>query len=99
MQALKDPFFFAVEECKKAWCSLRDSRRYHASLAKKKKSGDAGGEHLSPPILNDCGEWEYSELLSFLPETASKRKYVFRKGFISSPFIIIQCLFSEPIKA
>lgn len=60
------------------WCSLRDSRRYYRSLGAKKKSGDTGGDPITTPVVNDTGAWEYSELLSFLPDVANKRRYVYK---------------------
>ncbi|XP_039969879.1 uncharacterized protein LOC120781711 isoform X1 [Bactrocera tryoni] len=40
-----------VSECKAGWISLRKSCRYHAKVARKYKSGSAGGETLEEPFF------------------------------------------------
>ncbi|XP_054091781.1 uncharacterized protein LOC128923539 [Zeugodacus cucurbitae] len=63
-----------VSECKAGWISLRESYRYHAKVARKHKSGSAGGEMLEEPLFSDTVDWEFVEEMAFLPNVSQKRK-------------------------
>lgn len=55
---------------------MRDSFRYRAKVAEKGKSGSHGGEALTEPSLPETVDWEFSDVMSFLPNVSQKRKYV-----------------------
>lgn len=61
-----------VAECKGAWKSLRDGRRYR--IKKRKSSGSAAD--LEFEEVADNLDWEYEECLRFLIPTQTMRKYV-----------------------
>ncbi|XP_036334831.1 uncharacterized protein LOC118745489 [Rhagoletis pomonella] len=63
-----------VNECKAGWTSLRESYRYHARVARKHKSGSAGGLMLEEPSFSEAIDWEFAEEMAFLPNVSHKRK-------------------------
>lgn len=69
-------FCNTVEECKAAWKSIRDSRRYFMNASRKKRSGSVGGEPIEAPEVGDnvLLDWELGDDLSYLPDISKKRK-------------------------
>ncbi|KAM8702403.1 hypothetical protein ACLKA7_007734 [Drosophila subpalustris] len=66
----------AVQDCKSAWRSLRDSYKYHIKASEKKraKSGSAGGVGPQPPMANEAVEWHLAPYMAFLPELSMQRR-------------------------
>lgn len=62
-----------VEECKKAWISLKDSNRYHKKI-NPKKSGSSGGVRMDDGDEDvEIVEWEFQKDLAFLPDVSKSR--------------------------
>ncbi|XP_039951218.1 uncharacterized protein LOC126765333 isoform X1 [Bactrocera neohumeralis] len=74
-----------VNECKAGWISLQESCRYHAKVARKYKSGSAGGETLEEPFFSDAIDWDFAEEMAFLPNTSHKRTPTFEDFDSASP--------------
>ncbi|XP_049316818.1 uncharacterized protein LOC125779503 isoform X2 [Bactrocera dorsalis] len=69
-----------IKVCKSAWISMRESYRYHASVAHNNKSGSDGGEVLETPSFSENVDGEFAEEMSFLMNVAQKRN-IFRRRF------------------
>lgn len=62
-----------VEECKKAWISLKDSNRYRKKI-NPKKSGSSGGVRMGDVDEEvEIVEWEFQKDLDFLPDVSKSR--------------------------
>lgn len=69
-------FIYAVAECKKAWQSLKDSRRYNIKK-KKFKSGSGLNEDTSIDMVSEEEtdlSYAYADVMDFMPNTTYQRQ-------------------------
>ncbi|XP_034476728.1 uncharacterized protein LOC117783433 isoform X2 [Drosophila innubila] len=64
----------SVSDCKTAWKSLRDSYRYHRSVATRKRQSTAGGAGSEQTKVSDGVEWHLAPYMAYLAKVSSQKR-------------------------